>query len=438
MQKSTRHNIATDIHLANHFSSKMGEAYREGVEFMSTLPSHALVRFRDALELLCHRLALVGGDTEHPPRNLHQFIDSLLDAGAITFALKDRLHRIRKLCNIGAHRTAATSSEKCSKGESTEMAILTANAEAARDELVDVLQRLYMEQIGEKEELTVKKEIIDLQDWKALVFDASVGESPEEKYKAGLWCEAQAEKMLRSVTTVIVRDEFDIQYRFLIRLAANFHHAAYKLKANDDAMFRYASFVDRGYLDGERREEAVNLIRKAADQGHGRACEHYGCILHDDKQEYSLAEKYWLDALEKGCVRAYYCLGRLYKSGSLGKPEIEKALVFLEQGADEDDPDSLNMLGQWYFEGDGVPQSVEKARELLKKAADLGHGIARNYLILKVDGGEERIISQMQQIGMMLEMTQSAKKMVRSHKVRVNDKCPCGSGKKYKKCCGAG
>jgi len=31
----------------------------------------------------------------------------------------------------------------------------------------------------------------------------------------------------------------------------------------------------------------------------------------------------------------------------------------------------------------------------------------------------------------------SVQRMVRGDKVGRNDPCPCGSGKKYKKCCGA-
>jgi hypothetical protein len=106
------------------------------------------------------------------------------------------------------------------------MEILLANAQSARDGLVDVMQRLYQEQCSQEKALVVRKEIIDTQDWKTLVFEASVNESPEAKYKAGLWCEAQAERMLRTVTTVIVSDEFDIQHKFLMRLAGTFHQGA--------------------------------------------------------------------------------------------------------------------------------------------------------------------------------------------------------------------
>lgn len=428
--------IETDIELATYFSSAVAGAYREGVEFMTALPSHALVRFRDALEFLCNELALQG-ERNFSPANLYELIDSLLDARVITFALKDRLHSIRKACNIGAHRVAIVSTEKGHEDERSGQEMLIVNAQSARDGLVEVMQRLYQVQTGQERAFDVKKEVIDVQEWKSLVFLASVDEVPESKYKAGLWCEAQAEKMSCAVTTVIVSDEFDVQYKFLKRLAATFHQAAYRLSPNLDAMFRYASLVEQGYLDGDKREEAVELIRKAADQGHGQACDHYGAILYEERQDYRKAEKYWMKALEKGCARAHYCLGLLYKSGNLDKPELDKAISFLERGVDEGDRDSMSLLGQCYFEGVGVSQSVEKARELLTEAANLGNSLARNYLILKVNGGEELVLSEMQRIGVMIEMMGRKQQVIGQGKIRVNDRCPCGSGKKYKKCCGA-
>jgi len=36
----------------------------------------------------------------------------------------------------------------------------------------------------------------------------------------------------------------------------------------------------------------------------------------------------------------------------------------------------------------------------------------------------------------MDRVVKSAAAMVKKHKAGPNDKCPCSSGKKYKKCCG--
>lgn len=48
----------------------------------------------------------------------------------------------------------------------------------------------------------------------------------------------------------------------------------------------------------------------------------------------------------------------------------------------------------------------------------------------------EVIAKQIQQNATINEMRQMARAKTNEPKVGRNDDCPCGSGKKYKKCCG--
>lgn len=63
-----------------------------------------------------------------------------------------------------------------------------------------------------------------------------------------------------------------------------------------------------------------------------------------------------------------------------------------------------------------------------------GYGVAENLQAVGAPtGGEEAQVAQAGEAG------GPVKPIVReADKVGRNDPCPCGSGKKYKKCCGAG
>jgi len=58
-------------------------------------------------------------------------------------------------------------------------------------------------------------------------------------------------------------------------------------------------------------------------------------------------------------------------------------------------------------------------------------GVDRELLFSDEDGVEIFEVD-----GDKTDLPPSASTLQKSHKVRPNDPCPCGSGKKYKKCCG--
>lgn len=66
----------------------------------------------------------------------------------------------------------------------------------------------------------------------------------------------------------------------------------------------------------------------------------------------------------------------------------------------------------------------------LERLEQLGRGITRPEDITPQVAAEIRDI-----IGVQVNETKKVPKKV-TNKIRVNDKCPCQSGSKYKKCCG--
>ena len=94
----------------------------------------------------------------------------------------------------------------------------------------------------------------------------------------------------------------------------------------------------------------------------------------------------------------------------------------------------------------GMLKSIEDGMISRKKATLKKYGyLTVNYLMDEIKKDPE-FQEQMSRINITLEdMEKIAQKIVTTHeegpetfnKVGRNEKCPCGSGKKYKKCCGS-
>jgi hypothetical protein len=72
---------------------------------------------------------------------------------------------------------------------------------------------------------------------------------------------------------------------------------------------------------------------------------------------------------------------------------------------------------------------------LLARASELGHGIARGYLLLVVNGGADVIAEEFAKIGRMLAGLDAPKAAAKALASDPYSLCACGSGKKYKWCC---
>lgn len=295
------------------------------------------------------------------------------------------------------------------------------------------MEHIYRLENNISSSLIYTKVTIDTQEWKDVIFSAIASEDPDIKYKAGLWCEAEAEQRMLEFNGLIVSNELENNQNFLKRLAAVYYQASYLLKPNIDAMFRYAQFVDLGKIDRDKRIEAVKMIAEAAESGHGNACDHYAAILYEDKKDYRNAERFWMLAVQNNVPRAYSCLWSVYRDGKACEPDLDKAIGFLRLGVEQENRDCLYALGRCYYEGDGVQKDIEKSRVLLKKASEQGHGIARLYLAMEVNDGTNYLADQLQELGRML--SNDFNSHIKNTEISPYSMCMCGSEKKYKWCC---
>jgi TPR repeat protein len=426
--------ITTDLDLANQISKSIGKAYKEAVEFNKVHPSFALVRFRNILEEICGMVASVEGIVLVKAPLIDQ-IDALCEAGAIPFGLKDRLHKMRSMCNAGAHYRRVAGDGAANEDLQQHHAYLVENAAHVRSLILFVFEYLYNRAHGRDSKLAYRVVTIETQEWKEVLYAATVEADPEMQYRAGLWCEAEIERRVRSNKYLIVSEEFAAQQVLLERMAATFFRAAFEFFPNVDASYRYASFVNRGVIDGDKANEALELIEAAANSGHGEACQLFGGILYDDDADYEKALKYFLLAEQNNDSRAYFCLWSYYSQGKACNPQIEKALEYLNKGVALDCRDSLYALGREYYEGEYMPKNMEKARDLLQRAADLGNAQALGFKKIYVDIGINNFINDLQQSALQLLAQYPVAPKAIDRPVETYDPCPCSSGKKFKFCC---
>lgn len=426
--------IKTDLDLAFSVSKAVGESYQEAVEFTTALPSYALICYRNALETVCE---LVAKKHSIPLANLQLFerINKLTDAGVITFGFKDRCHRLRILCNPGAHKTSSLTQDEGRSELDDENESLLKNALEARKGILWILESTYSSLRDYKGDFSYAWVHIETQEWKDILFAATTEIDPNKKFKAGLWCEAEAKRRELAYKYAIATEEFQTDQDFLRKLAASFHYASYKLKPNIEAGFRYAKFVQDGKIDGDKKDEAKELIESAAKAGHGEACDYYAVKLYLADKDYKKAERFWLLAAQNNVTRAYYCLYIYYIEGKACTPDPQKAINFLEKGAEQDCRDCLDSLGRAYFEGEYVEKDLEKSRALLTRASELGHGKARFYLEMMLNGGVEAVQKEFEAIGRralaLAPILQGAKQTA----LDPYAPCSCQSDKKYKWCC---
>ena len=86
------------------------------------------------------------------------------------------------------------------------------------------------------------------------------------------------------------------------------------------------------------------------------------------------------EAGEQKIYQAYALLSRLYRRGEILPNDPIKAFQFMEKASTGGDKNHLFTLGQYLFDGYGVPRNISMAHEYFLEAAENGNVEASNYL----------------------------------------------------------
>ena len=249
---------------------------------------------------------------------------------------------------------------------------------------------------------------------------------------------------------------------------------------NAHAQHRLGVFLLEGRLDAEHSYEsnpqhAFQCFKQAADQEHlaalNRLVEMYyeGIgVDKDPEQAFSYAYK----AAEAGYPSAQFKLAHLYQMGVGIKQNDQQAFHWYQQAAQAGDADAQVVMFKYYSNGFVVEKNLLQAIEWLQLAEVQEHAGAAYYLGLayrrgigvKIDivralnlfkrcidldtstqyaaaraeftQGIELIRQQAKHAAQNRNRPQFVQQTaMQTSKIKRNDPCPCGSGKKYKKCC---
>jgi serine/threonine protein kinase len=132
-------------------------------------------------------------------------------------------------------------------------------------------------------------------------------------------------------------------------------------------------------------EEAASLFNQAAELGDSSAMVELGEIYSSGEgvpQDENKAMAWYRRSAEAGNPSGMVLLGGMYMLGIDGtEPNEEEAARWFRKAADRDNPAALYDLGTMYESGRGVARSLEKARELIQRSAELGNTEAKKHLI---------------------------------------------------------
>jgi TPR repeat protein len=98
-------------------------------------------------------------------------------------------------------------------------------------------------------------------------------------------------------------------------------------------------------------------------------------------QDGATAMAWYRKAAERGNADGMVRLGGMYEMGVEGaEADDVEAAKWFQKAADQQDPSAMYDLGTLYENGEGVPKSVDKAKEWYEKSAGLGNTEAKKRL----------------------------------------------------------
>ncbi|CBE68066.1 MAG: hypothetical protein F9K13_13810 [Candidatus Methylomirabilis oxygeniifera] len=137
----------------------------------------------------------------------------------------------------------------------------------------------------------------------------------------------------------------------------------------------------------QNSQEAIRWFRRAAEREHAMAQWTLGSMYRVGKiggqgvdQDFYEARRWFERAANNGEHLGMESLGRLYAEGKGVAKNYLVAIKWLERAIEKGNRGALVALGSMYEHGKGVPKNEERARELYRKAANLGDYVAKRIL----------------------------------------------------------
>lgn len=447
-----------DLDLSRLVSETVYESYATALEFINANPDHTLTLFRKIAEEIVALLA-TQNKLSFTNRDLFSQIKELFDSQIINNATYNLLGEIRILGNRGVHCQNELIPEQSGDDQSSKEFIsnrkkaLSGCAHEARKSVVKVFEDIIY--LLKKESIKCTEQSPSgMQDEREVIYQAFKSMDWKVKFKAGIILESMLVGQLLQ-TGLRYTAVSNAHLKHLAQSAIGYFDAACEISANldnrigneyddelsiqkyadVDVLFKFASLALGEPSESELYKKAEPRLQAVADRGYGPAEAKYGAFLYG-QEKYTSSIKYLELAAHKGLPLALNILFLYYSEGKACKEDLGKARMYLDQALVTGNPDAYAYLGMAYIAGKLFPKNKERAMEAFQKASDMGSIIGQRELFIHNANTDfhkdaETLLEHLRQVAKAPQPTQKQEKIGR------NDVCPCGSGNKYKKCCGS-
>lgn len=456
-----------DIDFVSVFGRDVAELYSEAANFQRSLPEFSLLRMRQVVEALCIALAEHFELALPASSNLYQLIVDLKDSGKFKKAIADDLHFVRIEANKYVHKESQKSASKQNKAANTSAA-LHETTQLCRDALCRILVDFARSIKSEVNTSVLQQRQFSTLTHQDLIAMATTSLKPKDKFLAGVATDALTQDFLNSLPNVVLTEQQKFHYWSLLRLSATWYLAAIELDAemdktpftkrveqneaekltftrsNPEYLYRFAEVVVHGDIGAHWKAKGVLALQAAVNKGHAASKALLGGLLYFEER-FDIALKLLLEAEAAGELRALKVLFWYYAEGKACQQNLVKARQYLDRGVERGFIPAIALLGSSLYEGEYLEKDEDKGREYLELAIHLGDRnsallLEKDNIIDAMQGGVTEFLAELDRVNKAVKKGKNpysdVKTITKQPKVGVNEPCPCGSGKKYKKCHG--
>lgn len=440
-------NSVTDIELCKKVDQRIERYYIRALRYGRSIPDYALIQYRKAAECACDVVIEHFNQPFSEKNSLWKKINFLFEKSYIDIELRDQLDSIRENANNGAHHV------KDDDGEFDNKSLIYHRINETRENLIACL--VHVVQIVSKLRIRdVSLTTSSVQKGSDIILEAVTSIDWNTHYRMGLYYEAliSDDIIIQGKRTNNEKKNVELLKSYF-RSAANSYQTAFRLsyqgegdgltdfsdvleenpiavRISDyqlDPLFKYAHIVLSSDVLHDQIPKAMYLLELAARNGHGKSAGLLGNCLYEDGQ-YHQAQLFLLQAAESLDDDGLCGLFFYYSEGKALAKDLVKALGYLRQGVELGSVQCLGVLGSAYYNGIGVVTDRKKGLQLARKAMQQGSLQAYHFV-------KEAELNAMQDFYLSTQKEYEQGPSSASKPVGRNDMCPCGSGKKYKKCC---
>lgn len=443
-----------DTDFVSIFGTKISSLYKDAVEYQQVLPDLTLARFRQILELWCADLAKKNSLYGVEELSLCEFINFLYSEHVFNRDVKDKLHTIRQLANTAVHANKDMSHDR----QRGELRGATIKAKSILCSLFKDVAILFG--INRSIE-TIVEGMVKGAESKEIIYKALLSDKAKDKFLGAKAIDAIRDEYSRTLPP-IANDYQNVHVLCCDDLALHLYLAAIELDAELDKIsvsywsekseriklvhsrskpeynYEFALLVADRSDDDIYKQRARIALQAASDKKHLPSQALLGAILYEEKKFENVLALLNRPSIE-GDLIALRTLYFYYSEGKACAPDIALATDYAEKAIELGCTQTMLAYGQDLIKGNNVVASNEKGIELIQRAARQGNKQADMYSKVFIENdisqvlldGFNALLKSMDQASISKNVAGRGNK----NKVGVNDKCPCGSGKKYKHCC---